>query len=291
MFKKVEGSDFRNYLSEADLINQLPCTVVCYVVRSFSKISQTDKGFHTLMVRTRDGLTVPARIFYADMDGFIESGLDVKSLRGMFIEMDCTPAIWNGQYSIIVRKIYLIDQDEVADRELFLEKVADADSLLEQCSRAFVSLESNVFPTVYKVNSYPSIYNGIMGGYLKFMWSWIYKSMVYSVDFGNEFLQVLYYSIIYYGKYLDAIKIEELETNKTRIDLLKSIDTGEVRISELTSDVLQAVLGFGRPEHLFANIIVNEFNDTMKVSKMENDWKILTLGGVSSSRDYSLRKY
>lgn len=290
MFKKVESND-EHYLSEADLVNQLPCNVICYVIKSFSKISKVDTGFHTLLVKTCDGLTVPARIFYADMDGFIESGLDVNSLKGVFIEMECTPSIWNGQYTIIVKRVYMIDQGTIKDKDKFLEKVEDVDTLLGQCERAFSSLNVGVLPTVYKINSYPSIYNGALGGYVKFAWTWIYKCMVYSSELGTKFLDVLYHSILVYGKYLDQLKLEDYDSNRTKISLLKTIGGESDEIIELTIDVVQAILGLGKPEHLIANIIVNEFNDTMSISKMFNDWKILTLGGVSSSRDYLLRKY
>lgn len=290
MFKKIESSTSK-YLSEADLINQLPCTVICYVVKSFSKISKLDTGFHTLLVKTCDGLTVPARIFYSDMDGFIESGLDVKSLKGMFIEMDCTPNIWNGQYSIIVKKIYAIDQEAVETKAKFLDIVEDVDTLLEQCERAFTSLEVGVLPSVYKLNSYPSIYNGLIGGYLKFVWTWTYKCMVYAQELGNSFLDVLYHSIIVYGKYLDQLKLDDYDSNRLKIELLKTVGGTDDEIGEITLDVVQALIGLGKPEHLIANIIVNEFNDTMNISRMFNDWRILTLGGVSSSRDYLLRKY
>lgn len=290
-FQKVDERKEVNYLKTEDLANQVPCRVICYVTKTMSKISRMDKGFHTLLVRTCDGVTVPARIFYSDMDGFIESGVDVNALRGKFIGMDCVPNVWESQYTIKVKKIYIIDQNLVTDKSLFLGKVDNTDLLFSQCEKAFSSLEHGILPTSYKFNGYPSVYNGIMGGYLQFVWTWTYQCMVYNAEFGQDFINTLYNCVVHYGNYLDRIATEEYESYLGKVETLKTIPVVDKQSGQIILDCMQSILGLGKPEHLYANIIYDAFMSTLKTSNMLNDWKLLTRGGVSSSRDYTLRKY
>lgn len=289
-FTKVDSRKSQINLKEEDLVNKVPFSRVCYVLNQGSGISRLEKGFYRLMVKTCDGLPVPAMIF--DLKDFINSGLDVAALVGKFIELQGTPTIWNNSYSIVVDKIFLIDQDNVEDKEQFLGKTEDVDLLLQQCAGAFKNLDNCSIPSIYKVGSFPSIYNGEVGGYVKFIWKWIYQCMVYSSDMNSDFLSTLYYTIVYYGRYLDRINSSDVITCKDKIDLLKTIPTADgSNVNSVVLDSMQALLGLGEPEHLFAHVIYNTFKNTQVTATMLSDWRITVMGGASTSKGYVLRKY
>lgn len=288
-FKKVESRKDNNYLKEEDLINQVPCTRVCYVVNQWAKVSKLDTGFFTLLVKTCDGISVVARIF--DVSDFINQGLDIANLVGKFIEIKCTPSIWQGSYNIIIDKIFIIDQASVKHTHQFLGMVENVEDLFLKCDKVFSNLEIGQLPTVYKFSSHISIYNGMIGGFVKFIWSWIFQCMVYTGDLGSEFMSVLYKCIILYSNYLEKLEGEDVEKISDKIEILKRINTEESKINKITSDCMQAILGLGKPEHLIANVIYDQFEATKKHAVMFTDWKRIVEGGASTSRDYVLRKY
>lgn len=289
-FTKIDSRKNLINLKEEDLVNKIPFSRICYVVNQGSGISKIEKGFYRLTVKTCDGLSVPAMIF--DLKDFINSGLDVAALVGKFIEIQGTTSTWGYSYSIIVDKIFLIDQDCVEDKDLFLGKTEDVDLLLQQCAGAFKNLDNCSVPSIYRIGSYPSIYNGEVGGYVKFIWKWIYQCMVYSNDMGSEFLSTLYYTIIYYGRYLDRVNSSDIITCRDKIDLLKSIPTIEgSSVNSVVFDAMQAILGLGEPEHLFAHVVYNTFKNTQLTATMLSDWRITVMGGASTSKGYVLRKY
>ena len=286
VIKKI--SENYEALVETDLLKTSEILKLCYVVDYGWGSTKYKDGFYTLIIKTSDGITLPARIF--NLKYFMSAGIEIASLKGKFILLRGTPQIFRDRYSIIVEEILQIDQSIVESKEDFIGKISDADLLFSDCENVFKTVEKTL-PYSYKVVSYPSIYSGRLGGFTKFMWDWVFQAFVYGKNIGDALIIPLYYSVILYEKSLSILNLRGMVTKGDILNLLKELPDSKKEYSEIAMDSLSAILGLGRPEHLYANIIYTTFNTAMTVNNMFTDWSSLVKGGELKLKDYTLRKY
>lgn len=285
-FVKVEN-DYE-YLVESDLLKKEGVLKLCYVLDYGWGKSKFGEGFYSLIIKTADGITLNAMIFNPKF--FISAGLEFGSLKGKFILLKGTPQIFRDRYSIIVEEIQQIDQSKVSNRELFIGKIGEVDLLFGDCEMVF-ELVGKLIPYGYKVESYPSIYSGRVGGYTKFMRDWVFQTFVYGEAIGDEILIPLYYCVVIYEKYLSKLKSAGCVSKSDSLKLLRELPNTGSAIDDLTADAVSSVLGLGIPEHLYANIIFNTFRNAVTINSMYGDWSSLVKGGELRSKDYTLKKY
>jgi hypothetical protein len=290
LVKTTENNNLRDEdLSLGHLIKR-----VCFVSDYKTGISKYEEGFYTLYVKTEDGTTVRAQIF--NIARFIESGLELISLKSKFIELECIPQIHAGQYSLIVENIYTIDQQSIKSPEKFLGIVEDVENLYKECVELINRGGVNMLSPVYTSKHYSSIYNDKIGGYIKFIWEWYYNVGIYSNEFSEQdretILEVLKNCVVHYGRYLDRISLLDVITLRDKLDILKQLPASvKASTSDVMEDALQSILGIGEPEHLLAHIVYSAFKQTEYIMKIKEEWKSIPLGGVSVSEKRTLKKY
>ena len=280
------------YLELTDLTGVDRISKICYVVGHKSGISRQDSGFFTLYLKTVDGLKIRGMIF--NVTDFIKKGFVVASLKGNFVRIKGTPQVWNGGYSIILDEVESVEHNEIdaEARERFIGKIENVDMLFEQYKDMFHKAVNEELPAIYKVASFPNICEGKIGGYVRFIDRWVTSVLPYCEEYGNQLVHCLYYSILYYAKYLQRVNMLDVVTTRDKLAILKSIPSGnESGVSRIVDDALQAILGLGRAEHLYANILYTTFVSTERLLKMGEQWKIIPNGGVSELSDYTLRRY
>ena len=286
--KKVENDDEYLYLS--DFTDQHIKQKVCYVLNYSTGVSKTNKGFYSLFIKTADekSVTIPAMIF--DPKDFIEQGLEIASLKGKFIKVTGNSQVFNGGYSLIVSEITKLESIDRPDA--FIGKLNNLDEWFNDLGKMSTEIDSSSpIPLIYKSKSYPSIYSGIIGGYIKFGSTWLLHLMVYFDDYGELLYKVFYNCYIYYSKYLDRLNLLPVVTTMDKLEILKSLPSGNDDVSIITMDSLQAILGIGKPEHLISHIIYENFRLVSSISEKDDLWRSIPKGGVKLLTDSTLRKF
>lgn len=286
-FSKVDDSK-NVYMSESDLSKDSEVSKICYVINKRYGQTWTKDGFYKLLLKTIDDVTFNGMIF--NLSNFISIGLDMNKIIGKFIRITGQPQIYNGKYSFIIEKIEIVEQEEIP-REIksaFVGTVENLDQFYDDCNKLFQSI-GKVFPVDLKFKSYGSIYNGKVGGFLKLLSDWSFMVMSCADSYGDSIIKYLVETSLIYRNYLDMLSETNVITtgDKTKI-IVESSANG---FSPISIDAIQGILGLGKPEHLFANIIVECFNTCLKISNMKSDWKSIPMGGVLLSKDYCLKKY
>lgn len=291
-FKKIESRKDELGLTFEDITNEIRVKKVCYVNRVDYAISKNDLGYYKLFIKTVDNVTITAFIFYDSNVNFIEKGNDIKALQSKFILLDCTPRLWNvsGRYSLMVHGIDLIDQNSVTNKGDYLGQISNLDDLFDGIQKPFSALEGKVFPFYFKTKAFKNIENGAIGGYVKFSWNVIYSLMVYVKDLNTDFLKVLYYTILYYEYYLERGEETGDFSTFDKVYIIKKI-SGEPTVDDIVIDTMSSILGLGKPEHLYANIIYNAFNNVLLTQRQMSDWKVMPVGGELKTECYVLKKY
>lgn len=286
--RKVESVDEFLYLSHFN--EQHVNKKVCYVLNYSAGVSKTNKGFYSLFIKTADekNVTIPAMIF--DPKDFIDQGLDVASLKGKFIQISGNTQVFNGGYSLIVSEVVKLGNIERPDA--FIGKLSNLDEWFNDLSKMSKEMDaSSPIPLLYKSKSYPSIYSGIVGGYIKFGSTWLLHLMVYFDDYGEILYKVFYNCYVYYSKYLDRLNLLPIVTTMDKLEILKSLPSGNDDVSIITMDSMQSILGIGKPEHLISHIIYENFMLVYSIAEKDELWRSIPKGGVKLLTNATLRKF
>lgn len=286
-FEKVEDCNNNLYLSDLSSLDTFK--KICYVMDYSSGITKNQLGFYSLTIKTADGESIRAQIF--NPKNFMTRGLDIASLKNKFILLEGVGRVWNGSYSIIVDEIYTVEQSSVKNREVFIGAIENLNEIFNECNNIFKSKDL-ILPSIYKLNSYPSIEDGKVGGYIKFLWQWIFEVIPYDSELDDDLVEVLYYTSNYYSKYLDKINVLDIVTDRDKINILKEIPPNVSNVSSIVDDLLSSMLGISSPEHIVSHLLYDSFVKIQTFSRLKSMWKVMPSGGVKKLEDEKyLRKY
>lgn len=286
-FSKV--SDSTNvYMCESDLSKDSTVSKICYVINKRYGQTWAKDGFYKLLLKTIDDMTFNGMVF--NLSNFIYIGLDMNKLVGKFIRVTGQPQIYNGKYSFIIDKIEIVVQDEIPKeiKSAFIGTIENLEQVYDDCYKLFNSV-GKVLPVDLKFKYYGSIYNGKIGGYLKLLSDWSFMVMSCADSYGESIIKYLVETSLIYRNYLDLIDNSSVVTEGDKVKIL--MDATSNGFKEISVDASRGILGVGKPEHLFANIISECFNTCFKISNMKGEWKSIPAGGVLLSKDYCLKKY
>lgn len=287
-FTRVDSPNEYLRISDFDTVSVVD--KICYVSDYKSGISAINKGYYRLMIKTVDGVTVPAVIF--NVTDFINRGLDVAGLKSKFVKISGTPEIYNGSYSLQVSEVELVPVSKVKDPSSFLGKIPNLDELFNDvktmCQQVNPSFD---LPIIWKSKSYPEILGGQVGGYIKFIWQWMYSVSIYSDTFGVDLQKIFSDVIIYYNKYLERKNLLSVVTDMDRLNVIRDIPNDDSDLSIILIDALQAVLELGKPEHIYSHIIYDTLKLTRDIDFKSELWKSIPRGGVKQLKDGFLKRF
>lgn len=265
---------------------------VCYVLNGRGSIAKNQKGFYGFNLKTADCKVVHAVIF--DVPDFIESGLKIKDLENSLVKISGYVSEYRSGVSLILNKIEKCSSEELMsiDSKKFLGEIENVSQMFSDVQEFVEMIDKSLHvPSVYKIKSYPRIYGGRLGGYVKFIWKWMYSISVFN-DFNDGVINRVFYNcVVNYANYLDRLNVMDIVTTLDKVQILRSIPDDNSIVSAVTLDTMQAILGLGESEHLYAKIIYECFSQINTISYMNELWDTLPNGGAKELECGILRKY
>ena len=292
-FSKVSSEDPKAkllYLSDCEGITITD--KIAYVLNVKDGLAKNQKGFYGFTLKTADCKTIYAVIF--DVPKFLESGLKAQGLKNCFVKIRGYADSYKGGQSIIIDSIEKVNSVDVpGNGKMFIGEVENLDEMFSEVEQYFSNIGDNMYlPKVYKVKSYASIYSGMFGGYVKFIWKWMYLISVHDEFNDGELQKVFYHSVLAYGTYLDRLAVLPVVTTTDKIEILRSLDYDGSAESRVVADCVQAILGLGKAEHLYAKIIYDCFSQVQRIAYLNELWNALPYGGVRELKcNEYLKKY
>lgn len=276
------------YLTYTDLMENTQINRICYVVDVNSSVSRLEMPFYSLLVRTTDGKILSCMIF--DVDNFLSMGYKLNALKGKYIRLNCRVAEYRGKLSLRFISCEPVQAD-VNIVNLFQKKIPNVEGYLQNINDVFDATIGKKLPTYLTLASYPQIYNGFSGGYVKFCWDVLMHCQTCIIDYEyNNFLDILYNTLINYNSYLELCNKINLVSDSDRIELVSGIVVND-NVGRLTRDTVSAVIGLSKPEHIVSCLICNVFDFIKNINSMKVNWDMLRPGGVYECDDYRLLKY
>lgn len=294
-FVKVENGNVEDnllYLSQCESDTVIKDRV-CYVLNGKGSIARNQKGFYGFNLKTADCKIIHAVIF--DVPDFIKSGLTIKSLENSLVKVSGVVSDYRSGVSLILDRIEKCEPEEILkiDSKKFLGEIENVNDMFQEVQEFVKLIDSDLHvPPVLKMKSYPKIYGGRVGGYVKFIWKWMFLISVHN-DFDDGVINKAFYNcLINYAEYLDRLNVMEVITTIDKVQILKSIPDDNSNVSAVTQDAMQAILGLGKPEHLYSKIIYECFDQVRRMSYLNELWDTLPNGGekLLEGQDV-LRKY
>lgn len=277
------------YLTYSELVENTQIDRICYVVDIDSSMSRLNLPFFSLLIRTTDSKILPCMVF--DVDNFLSMGFQLNALKGKFIRLNCKVRLFEKNrltLRFISCEVVTPTVDEI---NLFQKKFPEIDRYFENINDIFTATIDKKLPAYFKVSTYPSIYDGVVGGYVKFCWDVIMHCQALTIDSQYEdFMEILYETMINYHNYLQLESKINLVSDSDKVELVSKLPFN-CNKDRLIRDTVCAVIGLTNPEHIVSNLICSTFKYIKTVNSMKSSWDTLRPGGVYSCEDYQLKRY
>lgn len=283
------SADNKEFLTYSDFQDNTDVEGVCYVVKVDNSISAIDSPYYRLIVRTVDGMLVPCVVF--NIDDFNTLGYKLNFLKNKYIRLKASVREFNSKYSLRFLSLKLHEDVTPELTMKFMRSVENLDDYYSDLVSVFSQFVDDKFPSIIKSKSYPELYKGYMGGYVKFSWEMMINCQAAASDIEQQdFMKILFYTLIHYNEYLDKVNFSNLVTDSDRIDMVSRIPI-DGHTSRLIRETFSCLIGLTKPNHLVPVIIVNAFEYIVKMRKVKDDWEMLRPGGVSECEGLKLIKY
>ena len=266
-------------------------TKVAYLYDYDTSTDRFDRGYYVFYLKDCNGDLVRSVMF--NTDNFIESGRDVVNMKGKPVKVTFGTDLYNSSISLIVGEMEEYDGD--IDLTSFIGKIEDLDKAFEYCNKFLLNVlnsEGKKLLTSYKTASLQGVFSGKVGGYVKLLQMVIGELSVLSNLAGVKFddlIYVFYISQQQYYIYLKQISKGVMETKATRQEnLLKTVNKiSESRQYAQIVDTLSSLIDSdSKPEHLYAHLICNAFDNAYKKIKKIEMFNSMVEG---SKKDYKLK--
>lgn len=291
-FINAEGKgEFLNY---EDLVNGHQFYRTTYVVDVKSYFTQFKEPYYSLFVRTTEGYTLPCFVF--KIDDFDELGLKLNLLKGKYVKLNCKAVENDGRFILNFIGLELINTPNESISSMFQQKIVNIEKYYEELNGFFASTIGKEIPKYLTLMSYPQIYDGFVGGYIKFCWDVLMHIQIVCIDqldegnFGIELANILYNVFIHYNLYLDRCNKINIITDSDKIDLVSAIPNDNM-VNVLSRNCFSALIGLGKPSHLISVIIHSTFKYIDLNNQVKASWNTLRPGGESECGDYVLSRY
>lgn len=285
-FINAEGKeDFLNY---EDLTNNSQVYRIAYVVDVSSSTSRLDKPFYTLFVRTTEGVVLPCFIF--EIENFVSLGFKLNMMKGKYVRLNAKVTEDEGRVMLNFINLELVSPTpEIIST--FQKKIADIEQYSEDLNKWFMGYLGKPLSAHLSLVSYPEVYNGYVGGYVKLCWDVLMHVMAVTRDEPiEEMAEVLYNVFTYYNAYLETKSKINIITDSDKIDILMKMPSGDFA-KTISRNTMAVLMGLGQPDHPISILLDSTFKFVNLNVAVKFSWKSLRPGGVFKCEDYQLSRY
>ena len=267
---------------------------VAYLLNYKTGLTQLEEGFYTFYLKDCNANVTVARLF--NVEQFIESGLKVMALAHKPVRINFIAQSYAGSISLVLTDIELYEGD--FDYDLFIGKLADAKQSLLFVSKVLSKLKGNeiMLPSNYADVPVSRIAGGRCGGYASLLRMATQRLLSYeklpginlSVLFSVfNAVQDRYFN---YLRKLDTIDVLNKAQKMQEVQSCYNKYSGDDNLSIIV-DTFTAIIGLGKAEHLYANLICNAIKDSIRDMDTIYTYNVMVLGATKEVGDLLLVKY
>ena len=262
----VKVNNDTGYLDTTELVDGAPFTKLAYVVNSSAGITKLDSGYFTFFLKDVNANTIRAQLF--DVKDFVESGFTVKALLNKPVKVSFTAQIYNGKWSLIIKKIELWDGD--FDYSVFRGKVTCDGTALEN----FVTeTTGQSLDYKYSTLSLASVCDGRCGGFLKLMDSvrvWIGNFYDLPCIEQKGLDTVFLCAMHVYCLFLEEKEKYPIVPSGKVFSILNNLEqqVDGTKYSFEVMDCCRALLGCSKPQHIYSHLVckgIKHCNDNLNL--------------------------
>lgn len=226
------------------------------------------KGFLRLYLREAGGNLV--RGFKFDVEDFETQGNTLAGLRRRPVKIRYRVQVKNNFLSLLVYDIAVYTGE--FDTARFMGGIETAKSDLEKSNQALLPyFGKEVFPHEYATESFLEVCEGRAGGFAQLVWAVLRNISFYfrtpAVD-KERMYAVAYKSLNFYAQYLRTLNKADITLKHEIINMTYEASRVEDEtLRNIIQDTCSALVGLGKPEHLYAHIICDSIKEiTQKFS-------------------------
>lgn len=285
-FNSVGQNDYLVYndLQGGQLVNS-----ICYVVDYSRAVSAIETNYYRLVVRTVDGKQMICTIF--DTDDFDKLGFRLNHIVNKYVRLEAKVQEFNDRYSLRFISLNVIETPTPDLVQKFQRTVDGLDYFYNDVNEIYQSIFGKPFPLILKKISYPSIYDGCLGGFVKLTWEMMIQCQSVSDGLGyDEFIEVMFSSLIHYSTFLQKAHDRNLITDSDKIEFVSNIPNNDFK-GRLTRETTSSLIGLCKANHIVSVLIDKTFRDLIMIHDLKSCWDMMKVGGVSQCQGIELLKY
>lgn len=277
------------YLVYSDLQHGEKVNAICYVVAVKKAVSDIGTNFYRLVVRSVDGKQMVCTIL--DTQDFDKLGFRLNAVVNKYVKLEALVQSYENRFSLRFITMNVVENVTPDLVMKFQKSIEGIDEYYEQVDSIYSTIFNSRFPLILKNKSYPNIYNGYAGGFVKLTWDMMIQcqSIFSNLDYDNS-LDVMFASLLNYSNFLNQTSELNLVTDSFRIDFVSKIPNNDFT-GRLIRETTASLIGLCKPNHLVSVLIDKTFNDLMFIDELKNLWDMTMVGGTAKCRDIELLKY
>lgn len=285
-FKSVGQMD---YLVYSDLQDGQVVNSICYVVSVKKAVSTIETNYYRLIVRTVDGKQMVCTIL--DCQDFDRLGFRLNAIVNKYVRLEALVQSYQNRFSLRFITMNVVENVTPDLVMKFQKSIEGIDEYYLQVDSIYSEIFNSKFPLILKTKSYPNIYNGYAGGFVKLTWDMMIQcqSIFSDLEYDN-FLEVMFSSLLNYSNFLNQTSELNIITDSFRIEFVSKISNADFT-GRLIRETTASLIGLCKPNHLVSVLIDKAFNDLLFVDQLKSLWDLTMVGGTAQCGDIELLKY
>ena len=267
---------------------------IAYLMDIKSGLSKIEQGFYTFYFKDVHANVVVGRLF--GIEDYINNGLIATALKRKPVRIHFVAQEYNGSISLILRNIEWYTGE--FDYSSFIGKIDGTKASVSFVSQVFTKLrgtETKV-PAEYETLTLSKVAGGKCGGYAKLLEMVTQRVISYKDLVGINIAvigDVLYNTQSLYCTYLKRLDATSMITNSELVKFINDcyvLNANEKQL-KIIIDTMTGLLGLGKPEHLYANILCNSIKDCMNILDTCDMFSTMIVGARKEVGELTLVKY
>lgn len=286
MTKMINGQEIDDRFLDLKNPNfDLSVTSIAYMVSSKQEYTKTEppRPYVRFNLRDVNGTYIPGWLFDSDRFENLAEVLAITARSPVEITYKLTNPV-NGSIQLYVHNVKRC-KEEHFPYDKFLGKVEDCEEMFDICNKWISDKlgEGYRMSATLKLEPFLSICDGRVGGYSHFMFAVLRNMVAFSngVDVSGESLAlVCYKSLELYAEYLRLVDRVQVPLKHMLTNMVSdAVQYGvEEKDKDMVMDALYALVGIGKPGHLYAHLVVNSMNSAKANLDMIYSYPSMVLG-------------
>jgi hypothetical protein len=268
---------------------------LAYLMGTNYGTAKTDAGFISFYLKDINQYTITGRMF--DVQNFLESGRALANLRKQAVEVEFIAQEFNGGLSLIISTIQAYSGNDF-DYSLFLGKLARAEEILVSVNSIYEKHAgiTGAFPSTFVHDTYTNVCGSLVGGYVKLIQMVSNSIVAFSGTPGVVIKDLLFVASKVLNTYAEYLELQDrinLQLKHNFLQLIYNASQGieDLRMRNIYTDAMSAVLGFGKPQHLYAHIINKMLINTQELLGYSYEYPLVVEGSAKTKGDQLLARY